>query len=91
LEDLYKGKYHKQLANAERKVSKIWRLNFNERTIQWDYFSVKNMDNFYMMEGMRQQEKIARDKKEKQKREENKDEILRQYSGVVKKEKERKR
>ena len=52
---------------------------------------MKNMDNFYMMEGMRQQEKIARDKKEKQKREENKDEILRQYSGVVKKEKERKR
>ena len=54
LEDLYKGKFHKQLANAEKKVSKIWRLNFNERTIKWDYFSVANMESFSIQEGIRQ-------------------------------------
>ena len=80
LEDLYKGKYHKQLANAEKKVSKIWRLNFNERTIKWDYFSVKNMENFHMLDGMRKAEKATRDKKEKEKREANADKLLRQYS-----------
>ena len=69
LEDLHKGKFAKQLANAEKKVSKIWRLNFNERTIQWDYFSPGNMDNFKMLEGMRQEEKKIRDRKERTKRE----------------------
>lgn len=38
-EQLHIGKFYKELAASERKVSKIWRLNFNERTLNWNYFS----------------------------------------------------
>lgn len=40
------SKHYKELAASEHKVSKIWRLNFNESTIKWDYFSVQNMENY---------------------------------------------
>ena len=53
LEDLYKAKFYKELASAEKKVSMIWRLNFNEKTIKWDYFSVENMENFERLENDR--------------------------------------
>ena len=58
-------------------MSKIWRLNFNDRTIKWDYFSAANMDNFLMLEGIRQEEKKVKDKKEKDKREGNNQKVLR--------------
>lgn len=52
-EQLHMSKRYKELAASEHKVSKIWRLNFNERTIKWDYFSVANMDKFAEQENDR--------------------------------------
>ena len=60
LEDLFKAKYTRELALAERKVSKIWRLNFNPKTIQWDYFSIQNMENFKEKEEQRKASKLIK-------------------------------
>ena len=46
-EQLHTGKYYKELVKSERKVSKIWRLNFNAKTINWNYFSLENMTTNY--------------------------------------------
>ena len=54
-EQLHTGKYYKELVKSERKVSKIWRLNFNAKTINWNYFSLENMTtNYKKMEDDRQ-------------------------------------
>ena len=45
-DQLHAGKHFKVLSASERKISKIWRLNFNKKTIINDYFSLENMDNF---------------------------------------------
>ena len=41
------------------------------------------MDNFVVLDGMRQEEKKSKDKKEKEKRDGNKQKVLRQYSSVL--------
>jgi len=49
-EQLHICKFYKELAASERKISKIWRLNFNEQTVNWNYFSIENMNNFKYLE-----------------------------------------
>ena len=39
-EALHAGKHYKELQLSERKISKIWRLSFNQNSLQWDYFSL---------------------------------------------------
>ena len=55
------GKHYKELSQSERKISKIWRQNFNEQSIILDYFSSANInENFKALEAKRQAGRMGR-------------------------------
>ena len=58
-EQLYLSKRYKELAASEHKISKIWRINFNEQTINWNYFSESNMQNYGKLEDERQASRFS--------------------------------